>query len=64
MDIEQLWYEFSPYVYSVAGAVALFNSYSGLAIFSGVLLLGAAATILRMRWVHRRQQDKKVVKAL
>ena len=64
MDIEQVWYEFSPYVYSVAGALALFNAHSGVAVFSGVLLMTAALTILRLRWVHRRRQDKKVKPAL
>lgn len=64
MDIEQLWYELSPYLYALAGMLALYHSRSGLPLFSGVLLLVASATILRLRWTNRRRQDLKVQKAL
>jgi hypothetical protein len=64
MDIETLWYEFSPYVYAIAGVVSILNLKSGLSIVSGVLLLGASATILRLRWVHRRKMDQKIDRAL
>lgn len=63
MDLETAWYEISPYVYAVAGAVSIFNVSSALSVFSGVLLLGAAATIVRMRWRSRRKADSKVKKA-
>lgn len=60
MDLETLWYECSPYVYAIAGIVSILNLKSGLSIVSGVLLLGASATILRLRWVNRRKMDQKV----
>ena len=60
MDLETLWYEFSPYVYAVAGVVSILNLKSGLSITSGILLLGASATILRLRWINRRRNDRKV----
>lgn len=60
MDLETLWYEASPYIYAVAGAISMFNMKSGLSIVSGLLLLAASATILRLRWVHRRRMDQRV----
>ena len=63
MDVETIWYEFSPYLYAAAGVVSLLNFKSALSVFSGVLLLAASTTILRMRWVHRRKLDEQVEKA-
>ena len=63
MDIETTWYELSPYLYAIAGVASALNVKSGLSICSGVLLLAAAATIIRMRWVYRRRLDAKVPKA-
>ncbi len=64
MDLETLWYEFSPYVYAIAGVLSILNLKSGLSITSGVLLLAASATILRLRWVHRRKMDQKTDRSL
>lgn len=61
MDLETLWYEFSPYLYAVFGFTALF--YSGgsyLLKGSGILLITAVLTILRLRWKYRRALDSKV----
>ena len=60
MDLETMWYEFSPYVYAIAGVMSILNLKSGLSITSGMLLLGAAVTILRLRWINRRENDRKV----
>ena len=54
MSIEDIWYESSPFVYLLAGIVALVWSEGTLATVSALLLLLAAGTILRLRWVHRR----------
>ena len=55
MDLEQVWYEAFPYVYGAGGAVALlFQPGSFLLKVSGGLLIVAAVTILRLRWVYRR----------
>jgi hypothetical protein len=59
MDIEAAWYEASPYVYAVAGFGSLTNYHSSIAIVSGVILLIAAGTILKMRWTYRRVQAEK-----
>lgn len=64
MDLETTWYEFSPYVYGLAGLISVLNVHSILSIISGVLLLCASATILRMRWVYRRKLDSNVEEAL
>ena len=64
MDIETTWYEFSPYIYALVGLATIAATDSRLSVCSGALLLVAAATILRLRWVHRRKLDQKVEKAL
>ena len=55
MDLETLWYELSPYLYSACGVVSLsYSSDSTLLKGSGILLIIAALTIVRLRWVYRR----------
>ncbi len=55
MDIESLWYEAFPYLYGVGGVVACCVSPgSTLLKISGALLIVAAITVIRMRWVYRR----------
>lgn len=54
MSIEDIWYESSPYVYLLAALAVLAWSDGTMATVSALLLLIAAATILRLRWVHRR----------
>ena len=56
MNIEATWYEYSPYVYAIGGVVSISNYGSLIAIASGVMLLAAAITILRMRWVYRKNK--------
>ena len=64
MDIETWWYEVSPYLYIIVGMISLVFSSTYLAMLPGSLLIIAALTIIRMRWVHRRAQDAKVKRAL
>ncbi len=60
MDLETLWYEAFPYLYGIGGVVAiLLPTGSGLLKGSGVLLIAASLTILRMRWVHRREEFRR-----
>jgi hypothetical protein len=54
MDLEALWYEVSPYVYATGALVALVSPASKLSLFFGGLLLLAAGTVIRLRWVHRK----------
>lgn len=62
MDLETLWYEFSPYLYAVAGVASILSTRSTVGIVSGLLLLAASGTILRLRWNYRRKLDRKVEK--
>jgi hypothetical protein len=55
MDLETIWYEVSPYVYTIGGVLALANADERIGQFSGVLLLIAALTVIRLRWVNRRK---------
>jgi hypothetical protein len=63
MDLETCWYEFSPYLYVVVGLISIFYATTAVGNVAGVLLIGAAVTIIRLRWVHRRAEDRKVRKA-
>ena len=60
MNLEPIWYEYSPYVYAAGGVFSLSNYGSYIAIGSGVLLIGASATILRMRLVYRRKRAEQL----
>lgn len=55
MDLETIWYEISPYVYTISGVAALLAADARMGQWSGVLLLGAALTVIRLRWVNRRK---------
>lgn len=55
MDLETIWYEVSPYVYTISGVLALATADARIGQVSGALLLGAAVTIIRLRWVNRRK---------
>ena len=56
MDLETVWYEVSPYIYGIVGIAALLGTPSTMGIISGALLIAASATIVRLRWVHRRSR--------
>ncbi len=65
MDLEQVWYELSPYVYGIGGVYAFFQDPpSSLLRISGVLLVAAALTILRMRWRYRTALYRQVPDAM
>jgi hypothetical protein len=55
MDLETIWYELSPYVYTLSGLAAFAAADVRMGQWSGALLLGAALTIIRLRWVNRRK---------
>ncbi len=64
MDFETLWYEAFPYLYGIGGIVAMFlPGGTGLLKGSGVLLIVASLTILRLRWVYRRQSIARMATA-
>ena len=55
MDLETIWYETSPYIYTISGVLAFATAEARIGQVSGVLLLGAAMTVIRLRWVNRRK---------
>ncbi len=60
MNIEPIWYEYSPYVYAAGGVASLSNYGSYIAIASGVMLIVASGTILRMRIVYRKKKAEQL----
>jgi uncharacterized membrane protein (UPF0136 family) len=58
MDLETIWYECSPYLYLAGGVATILKSDSRVGLVSGVLLIAAAATILRLRYVHRKDRKR------
>lgn len=56
MDIEAIWYEYSPYIYLVVGAIVIFNVESRLGMASGSVLVATAAVIMRLRWRYRQNR--------
>jgi hypothetical protein len=55
MDYETIWYEVSPYIYTVAGVCSAIAADAGFGKLSGLLLLIAALTIIRLRWRSRHR---------
>ncbi len=55
MDLETFWYETCPYIYTLSGVTAFAAADARIGQVSGALLLGAALTIIRLRWVNRRK---------
>ncbi|MEK9776253.1 MAG: hypothetical protein VW339_08975 [Quisquiliibacterium sp.] len=56
MKFEEVWYEFSPFLYALVGLGAILMGGSILATISGVLLLVAAVFIIRLRWSARLRE--------
>lgn len=54
MDLEHVWYEISPFVYTVGGGVFLGRADSTLAIVSSLLLLTAGGTVFFLRRRHAK----------
>jgi hypothetical protein len=64
MDLETFWYEAFPYLYGVGGVVALvFAGHSILLKGSGILLIIASITIIRLRRAYRRNEISRMTTA-
>ncbi|MBK4736142.1 hypothetical protein [Noviherbaspirillum pedocola] len=63
MDLETCWYEVSPYMYIAGGTASIFYAEAPMARLPGLLLIAAAATIIRLRWRHRRAEVAKIPRA-
>lgn len=54
MNAENAWYELSPYLYALGGLLAYVHTPTSILLkLSGILLVLAALTILRLRWRYR-----------
>lgn len=61
MDLENLWYESSPYVYVAGGSVSLVAATSLVSVLFPILLIAVATRIMRLRWKyrHRKQANQR-----
>jgi hypothetical protein len=49
MDLEKIWYETSPFIYTVGGGYFLGRADSGILTLSSLILISAGGTIMAMR---------------
>jgi len=60
MDLEQCWYEASPFLYTAVGGFILGKADSALLLISSLLLLAAGGTILMLRRMYSINQIRKL----
>ncbi|MCG6951316.1 MAG: hypothetical protein LJE90_03020 [Betaproteobacteria bacterium] len=56
MQLEKIWYEASPFIYTVTGGYFLGMSESGILTLSSLVLISAGGTITAMRRRYALQQ--------
>ena len=56
MQLEKIWYEASPFIYTVTGGYFLGMSESGILSLSSLILISAGGTITAMRRRYALQQ--------
>lgn len=59
MDFETIWYEYTPYIYAIAGIMSILQIGSIIGIAFGVALIAAAGVIIIKRLSYRRRQSNK-----
>ncbi|OGB27245.1 MAG: hypothetical protein A3I66_10020 [Burkholderiales bacterium RIFCSPLOWO2_02_FULL_57_36] len=59
MDFETIWYEYTPYLYAIAGIMSILHIGSVIGICFGLLLIVAAGLIIWLRHNYRRSQSDK-----
>ena len=60
MDFETMWYEYTPYLYAIAGIISILYVGSIIGISLGVLLVAGSGSVIIMRVNYRRKQSAKV----
>lgn len=58
MDSESIFYELSPYLYALAGLIAVSMSSSLLTLGAGVMLIVSGVVMLVLRYQFRRRKLK------
>ncbi len=59
MDFETIWYEYTPYLYAIAGIMSILHIGSIIGISFGLLLIAGAGLIIIMRLKYRKRQFEK-----
>jgi hypothetical protein len=59
MDFEAIWYEYTPYIYAVAGIMSILQIGSIIGIAFGIALIAAAGVIIIKRVSYRKRQADK-----
>jgi UPF0716 family protein affecting phage T7 exclusion len=59
MDFETIWYEYTPYIYAIAGIMSILQIGSIIGIAFGIALIAAAGVIFIKRVNYRKRQSKK-----
>jgi hypothetical protein len=54
MEMERIWYEFSPVIYAGVGLGTVLAGESPLAQVSGAILIATSAVVLTLRHVYRQ----------
>jgi hypothetical protein len=60
MDLEQYWYEGSPFLYTAVGGFILGRADSALLFISSMLLLAAGGIILLLRRMYSINQIRRL----
>ena len=60
MELEQYWYEASPFLYTAAGGFILGRADSALLFISSALLLAAGGIILMLRRMYSINQIRRL----
>jgi ABC-type polysaccharide transport system permease subunit len=59
MDFESIWYEYTPYLYAIAGIMSILHIGSIIGTSFGLALLVAAGFIIRVRHNYRKAQSDR-----
>jgi Flp pilus assembly protein TadB len=59
MDFEAMWYEYTPYLYAIAGIMSILHIGSIIGISFGLVLIAGAGFIIVTRLSYRRKQSDK-----
>jgi hypothetical protein len=59
MDFEAIWYEYTPYLYAIAGIMSILYIGSLIGTAFGLALIVAAGFIFRMRFKYRKTKPDK-----
>lgn len=59
MDFETLWYEYTPYLYAIAGIMSILYIGSVIGVMFGLFLVVAAVVIIGARHKYRKSQADK-----